>query len=134
MSLSVMSLIMAKLLIIVSTLVVCSIAQRSFYAKRPIGYPEIVSTTRSPPTTKQQQLSDNPTGRINDAEDNRRPYIPIEFQSDPLSYYYYLRLPVHQRPFNVINARQIDDWNSKPHTYTLRRNNYARDQIYFPDK
>lgn len=64
-------------------------------------------------------------------EPTKKPFIPAVFEFDPESYYYFLGLPIDQRPFHVINAEQIE--NSKPQTYALKPNHYAENQANIGD-
>ncbi|XP_053610870.1 uncharacterized protein LOC128675468 [Plodia interpunctella] len=109
----------ARVIFILSTLVLCSIAQRSPYAGRnPIGYPQLDPTT----TTTTADGLGNRFGEDDVSTTTER--LPLEANGDRELVNRLKKLPLDKQPFWLINWLALEEQRKNPQTYQPKPNTF----------
>ncbi|XP_013200890.2 uncharacterized protein LOC106143374 [Amyelois transitella] len=110
---------MSATLIVLSTLVLGCLAQRSPYAgKNPIGYPQLDPTT----TTTSADGLGNRFGEDDVTTTTER--LPIEANGDRALYNRLKKLPLDKQPFWLINWLALEELRKNPQTYQHKPNTF----------
>ncbi|KAL0821647.1 hypothetical protein ABMA28_005088 [Loxostege sticticalis] len=112
---------MAKIVLIVLSLVSVTLAQRPGYAgSMPFGYPVMVTTTtttQAPPPGATGGLGN----RFGDVSTTTQ-RLPLEANGDAALVNQLMQLPVDQRPFWLINWQALEEHRNKPNTWQIKDN------------
>ncbi|XP_063386349.1 uncharacterized protein LOC134672400 [Cydia fagiglandana] len=109
-------------IVIISMMVAACIAQRPFYARRPIGYPVLEQ-----PSTETNALGD----RFGNGETTTTQRLPIEALGDRALVDQLSQLPVDKQPFWLLNWRALEQHRQKHPTFQHSQSNFANELSFF---
>ncbi|XP_047992601.1 uncharacterized protein LOC125231253 [Leguminivora glycinivorella] len=112
---------MSKITILAMLVVACA-AQRSFYGRRPIGYPVLEQ-----PSTESNALGD----RFGTGETTTTQRLPIEALGDQALVDQLSKLPQDKQPFWLLNWRALEQHRQQHPTFQHGQSNFINGQSFF---
>ncbi|XP_061719418.1 uncharacterized protein LOC133526714 isoform X2 [Cydia pomonella] len=107
---------MVAKIVIISMMVAACVAQRPFYAKRPIGYPVLEE-----PSTESNSIGD----RFGNGETTTTQRLPLEALGDGALVDQLRKLPVDKQPFWLLNWRALEQHRLQHPTFQHSQSNFV---------